>query len=115
MIDIGDPLWTQLQLVESPGPDGIVNIALVGELDLSVVHQFSSHLDQLRRGGVRVRLDLSELEFTDVSGVRALMRAAQYRCESGEQLLEIDHAITPAVRRVLDLVGAGPTLWPTTS
>src|SRR5437763_4899531 len=76
MTETDDPVWAQLQLVENRGADGILHIALVGELDLAVAAPLSSHFDQLGRGGTRARVDLSQLEFIDVSGVRALMRAA---------------------------------------
>jgi anti-anti-sigma factor len=113
MIEIGHSMWTQLQLVETCDTDGILHIALVGELDVAVADRVSSRLDQLKRGGTRARLDLSQLEFTDVSGVRTLMRAAQHRDRHGEQLFEIGHDLMPIVRRVIDLVGAAPILWPT--
>jgi anti-anti-sigma factor len=112
--EIEHVLWTHLQLVETCDADGILHVALVGELDLAVANRLFSHLDQLTRGGTRVRVDLSGLEFIDVSGVRALMRAAQRRCQHGEQLVEIGHEMTPIVRRLIDLLGAAPSLWPTT-
>jgi anti-anti-sigma regulatory factor len=62
---------------------------------------------------MRARVDLSRLEFIDVSGARALMRAAQHRSRRGERLLEIGREITPIVRRVIDLVGAASILRPT--
>lgn len=110
---MGEPAWAQFQLVESRDSDGILRIALVGELDLAVAGRLSSRLDQLADGWTRARLDLSQLEFMDLSGVRALMRAVQPRNQQREQLLEIGHDTTPIVRRVIDLVGAGPVLWPT--
>lgn len=113
MIEIDHPIWTQLQLVESRDPDGVLRIALVGELDLAVAGRLSSRLDQLADGWTRARLDLSRLEFMDLSGVRALMRAVQHRNQHREQLIEIGRDTTRIVRRVIDLVGAGPVLWPT--
>jgi anti-anti-sigma factor len=113
MTEIDDSELAQLQLVETRDADGILDVALVGELDLAVVDRLSRRLEQLSRGGTRARVDLSRLEFIDVSGVRALMRAAQHRCRHDEQLLEIGREITPIVRRVIDLVGAASILWPT--
>ena len=113
MTEIETPTWAQLQLVETRGADGILDLALVGELDLAVAAALSHRLDELGRGGTRARLDLSRLEFIDASGLRALTRAARRRCGSGEQLVEIGHEITPAVRHMIDLVGASPILWPT--
>src|SRR5437660_12475408 len=112
MIEIDQPIWTQLQLLESRDSDGILRIALVGELDLAVAGHLSSRLDQLADGWTRARLDLTRLEFMDVSGLRTLMRAVQHRNQHREQLLEICHDTTPIVRRLIDLVGAGPVLWP---
>ena len=113
VIEIDDSTWSQLELVESCDADGILRIAMVGELDLAVAAQLSSRLDQLMRDGTRARLDLSRLEFIDLRGVRTLMRAAQHRNQHGEEHLEIGHDTTLAVRRMFDLVGAGPLLWPT--
>lgn len=112
MIELDEPIWTQLQLVESRDSDGILRIALVGELDLAVAGRLSSRLDQLADGWTRARLDLSQLEFMDLSGVRTLMRAVQHRNQHREQLLEIGQDTTPIVRRLIDLVGAAPVLWP---
>src|SRR5581483_12016961 len=59
VIEIDDSTWRQLELVESCDADGILRIAMVGELDLAVAVQLSSRLDQLMRDGTPARLDLS--------------------------------------------------------
>ena len=101
-----------LEVMESRDPDGILRIALSGELDIAVAERLSTRLDQLSLNGARARVDLSRLVFIDLIGVRALIRAARHRGRHGEQLLEFGTATAPIVRRVIDLAGAAPILWP---
>lgn len=55
-----DSVWTRTcKLLETRDADGILNIALAGELDLVVADRLSSRLHQLTRERTRVRVDLS--------------------------------------------------------
>ena len=101
------------QVIESLDHDGTPRLALIGELDISGASRLSTRLDHYSRTGTRARVDLSGLVFMDLIGVRALMRAAHHRCEHDQQLLEFGTETAPIVRRVIDLVGAAPILWPT--
>lgn len=91
--------------------DGVVRLALFGELDLSVGEEFRHRLGELRRGGLDVRLDLSELEFIDSSGLRELIGAVSDSRRDGWRV-EVGTDVQWTVRRVIDLVGVGSYIWP---
>jgi anti-sigma B factor antagonist len=91
--------------------DGVVWLALFGELDLSVSDEFRHRLGELRRGGLDVRLDLSQLEFIDSSGLRELIGAVSESRRDGCRL-EVGTDVQGTVRRVIDLVGVGSYIWP---
>lgn len=75
------------QVIESHDADGCVRLALVGELDLAVADHLSARFDQLSKDAIRVRVDLSRLEFIDSSGIRTLVHAAQNGCYGGRPLV----------------------------
>jgi anti-anti-sigma factor len=91
--------------------DGVVRLALFGELDLSVSDEFRHRLGELRRGGLDVRLDLSQLDFIDSSGLRELIVAVSESRRDGWRL-EVGTDVPRTVRRVIDLVGVGSYIWP---
>jgi anti-anti-sigma factor len=64
--------------VESEERDGLVHVALRGELDLSTVAKVQEELDRLEadRPPVVV-LDLSRLSFLDSTGLRCVITAAE--------------------------------------
>ncbi len=101
-----------LQVSESRDGDGVLRIALEGQLDLVRVDEVASRLRQLRSERRRVRLDLSGVDFIDSSGVRMLVVAVRNGRWSGYRLLEVAPEVTPAVGKVLELLGLGPFLWP---
>ena len=88
--------------IESRETDGVIVIALSGEFDLAGVQKFESALAALESDAPGVLLvDLTELEFMDSSGLRALVMADQ-RARKAERRL----AIVPGplvVRRVFEI------------
>jgi anti-anti-sigma factor len=91
--------------------DGAVRMTLTGELDLSTIDGLRARLDEVRRAKRRVRLDLSELEFIDCSGIRPILDAlAQARREG--QSLEVDRSVSPIVGRLVSLGAIAGELWP---
>lgn len=100
------------QAMESRDTDGTVRMTLVGELDLAVANRLSARLEQLSRDRTRVRLDLSRLEFIDSTGIRTLVCATQNGCYDGGPLVEVDRDMPRVVRKVIDLIGVAPLLWP---
>lgn len=93
-------------------PDA-VRLALSGELDLAVADMLGDRLRMLRNEGYAVRLDLSELEFIDSSGLRELIIAVTESRSSGR--LEIDPQMAGPVRRTVELAGLDSHLWPESS
>jgi anti-anti-sigma factor len=81
---------------------GRVRVLLRGELDLAGVETMTETLRKLRVRGEAVVLDFDELEFIDMSGLRALLMAADEAAKDGSGF-----AVTrgsPPVRRLLALV-----------
>ena len=97
----GEPMYTDKQLVirHTVPPNGLT---LAGVLDIfnadAVAGSVATQLD----GEGDLHLDLSKVEFCDVSGIRALVAAA----ENGRRRL-VMHGLPPALHRVMMLVGWG--------
>jgi anti-anti-sigma factor len=96
---------------ESHDDDGAVRLTLVGELDIAVADAVQERLRQHRDSGRPVRLDLSELEFIDSSGVQVVVLGLKHARRDGHEL-EVDRRISPSVERMVELMGIGPHLWP---
>lgn len=103
---------TWFEMREGEDEDGVLRLSLTGELDLQGVERLTARIGQLRSAGVAVRLDLSQVEFIDSSGLNALISAAHAARSNGWQL-EVDRRVHPQVERVIELVGASPYIWPT--
>jgi anti-anti-sigma factor len=99
------------EIREKVDADGVVSLALVGELDIAVADRVEERLRQLREDDRRVRLDLSQLEFIDSSGVRAIVLGLKQARQGGHEL-EVDERISSTVRRMIDIMGIGSQLWP---
>ena len=91
--------------------DGAVRMTLVGELDLSTTEGLRARLDEVQRAKRRVRLDLSELEFIDCSGIRAILDAMAQARRDGAPL-EVDRSVSPIVGRIVSLGTIAADLWP---
>lgn len=90
---------------------GEVRLILSEELDLAVAQMLGDRLGMLRDEGHAVRLDLTELQFIDSSGLRELIAACS-EARSGGGRLDIDPQITEPVRRAVELAGLHSQLWP---
>jgi anti-anti-sigma factor len=102
-------------------PDGTLRIAqravgmvevieLGGELDLASAPAVAARVDALRANGrpARVVVDLSELEFCDSTGLRALIGAAtEIRAAGGRLVLSVGEG---NVARLLAITGAAEWL-----
>ena len=88
-----------------------VRLALTGELDLAVADMLGDRLWMLGNAGNAVRLDLSELEFIDSSGLRELIIAVSESRSNGWRI-EIDPRMTEQIRRTIELAGVRSCLWP---
>lgn len=91
--------------------DGTLRLMLIGELDVAAIDHLSTRLRELRKAGYPVRLDLSELQFIDSSGIQEVIRALSDARHDGWNL-GVDGPMTEQVARTVDLVGARDFLWP---
>ena len=82
--------------------DGRVRLRLQGELDLATAPMVAQRLRTLSRQRATVVLDLDELAFIDMSGLRMLLAAAENAARDG-WALTVTHG-SAAVRRLTDLV-----------
>jgi anti-anti-sigma factor len=99
------------EIRESVDNDGAVRLTLVGELDIAVADGVEERLRQLRADGRAGRLDLSQLDFIDSSGVRVIVLGLKHGRADGRSL-EVDRRVSPGVGRMIENMGIGPQLWP---
>ena len=82
--------------------DGLVHVALRGELDLSTVGKVQDELDRVERSKPPlVLLDLSKLTFLDSTGLRCVITASE-RARGDERRLVIVRG-PEAVQRVFSI------------
>jgi anti-anti-sigma factor len=88
--------------IDTRADDGVAVVALSGEFDLAGVERFDAELRRLEAEspGVLV-VDLTELQFMDSSGLRALVMA-DHRARRAQRRLAIVPG-PPAVRRVFEI------------
>lgn len=88
--------------VASEERDGLVQVSLRGELDLSTVGKVDDELQRWEgsQAGV-VLLDLSKLTFLDSTGLRCVVRADERAREDGRRLVVIKGP--EAVQRVFEI------------
>ena len=92
----------QLVATRTFRPDGL---RLVGSVDASNVEGLAEVLDtsfEPDGGEKKVHLDLTGLEFSDVSGIRALVTSAE-RAEGKYRI--VLHGLPPLMGRVMNVVG----------
>ena len=94
--------------------DGAVRLTLIGELDIAVADEVEERLREHRGPGRLVRLDLSQLEFIDSSGVRAIVLGLKHARQDGDEL-EVDRGVSATVERMIEIMGIAPHLWPSGS
>ena len=99
------------EIRESIDGDGAVRVALIGELDIAVADAVEQRLRQLRDDGRPARIDLSQLDFIDSSGVQTVVLGLRHARRSGQQL-EVDRRVSGAVERLIEMMGIGSQLWP---
>ncbi len=91
--------------------DGSLRLMLIGELDVAVIDHLSTRLRELRKGGYRVRLDLSRASVHRLERNPGDHPRGRRRRRDGWEL-EVDGPMTEQVARTVDLVGARAFLWP---
>jgi anti-anti-sigma factor len=98
------PEYVQVELDPTvPPAPGRATFIVSGELDMGNVDRLLRAVEPVAVRGAHLLLDLSQLEFMDCSGIRALTAILTAIGPDGRLLLRDP---TMAVRRVLELVGA---------
>ena len=98
-----------LSIVESDS-DGIRMLDVAGELELATAVQLCARVHAARGAGQRrLLVDLTQLEFCDSSGLRALIGAAEDVLASAGRIVIVP-PVDGAVARLFALIGAGELL-----
>ena len=88
--------------------DGVVVVALSGELDVSGSEEVIAALDgAAARAPQCLLVDLGQLRYMDSSGIHALLRAKERADEQGHRLAIVR---SPALERIIELTKVEPTL-----
>jgi anti-anti-sigma factor len=88
--------------------NGVMTVALSGELDLAGVAELQQAIEHARALGERLVVDLSDLEFIDSSGLRVLVGL-----HNAAETQGFDYSILPGppvVQRAFALCGLDRTL-----
>jgi anti-anti-sigma factor len=93
-------------ILESRDQGGL-RLSLRGELDFASTRVLDDRLTRLRAKKRAVRLDLSELEFIDSTGLHLLIRSLG-DARSNEWSLQIEPEVSPMVQRLFRLVRFDP-------
>jgi len=92
------------KLEREPAPDGVVLLAMAGEIDLATSGHFRESVEvALGAGSQAMVLDMAEVTFMDSTMLRELLRAHKDLDASGGRLVLA--AAQPAIRRLLELTG----------
>ena len=83
-------------------------VAVHGEFDLSAVDAVRRCIDEVRRSGRPLVIDLSATTFIDSAGVKVLLEAYQLQGRNDEAIVLRNPS--PAVRRIVDMTGVGRML-----
>ena len=101
----------RFEIRETVDRDGVLRVALIGKLDIAVADAVEQRLRQHREDGRSVRLDLSQLDFIDSSGVQTLVLGLKHARRSSHAL-EVDRHVSASVERLVGMMGIGSQLRP---
>jgi anti-sigma B factor antagonist len=99
------------QIREQRDDRDAVRLSLSGELDLAVAEQLRTRLQALARRHTSVVLDLSDLQFIDITGIHVLITHFNHAAQNGWEL-RVDPNLPSQARRVIELIGLDHILWP---
>ena len=92
-----------------PNKDALV-IRAIGDLDLASASAFETKVrEALASGVLAMLLDLSQVEFIDSTGLRALL-AAEQLARTNQCRFGIWRKVSPAVERAIDVAGLADRL-----
>lgn len=93
--------------IEISSENGVVRIAVSGELDVATAPQLDAALQKQPDVAARVVLDLSRVSFMDSTGLRVLLQAHDVAQARGRQLTIVP---SDSVTRVIRLTGLAQRL-----
>jgi anti-anti-sigma factor len=99
------------EMREAVDVDGAVRLTLLGGLDIVVANRLTARLQTLRAEGRAVRIDLSELEFIDCTGLEAIIDELTASRDIG-WILEVDRPVSAPVKRVITFMDVSSMFWP---
>jgi anti-sigma B factor antagonist len=99
-----------VHISSQPITDGLVVVAVIGEIDMATVDDFSHAVRNaiIQEGTTEVVLDFARVTFCDSSGF-AVLDSAYAECSSHEILLRLIN-VQPEVRRLLEILGMFDTI-----
>jgi anti-sigma B factor antagonist len=98
--DVANPAKL-LVLSDAAGPDGMIRLRLVGEVDIEEAQDLELRLTEIVSETGRCELDMSEITFFNSSGLRVLAEHWARAQEAGGSLVVRNPS--PLVRRVLEI------------
>jgi anti-anti-sigma factor len=97
------------EVTESALEDGVVRVAVKGELDIDTARQLQAHLDGMsNRDGQAMILDLGECLFLDSIGLSTILRTARDLQERGGSLKIV--CTRPNILRLFELTTVNQSL-----
>jgi anti-anti-sigma factor len=95
----------QFQISSEKGPDGVRVVRVVGEVDISHEEELRQALQRAGTQGSGIVVDLTECEFIDSSGVRALLLSRESQdTGAGHEPLAVA-ASSEQILRILSVMG----------
>jgi anti-sigma B factor antagonist len=96
----------QFEISSGKGPDGIQVVRVVGEVDIAHEEELRRELQQAEsQGSDGIVVDLTECEFIDSSGIRALLLSRESQgSEKGSEQLAVA-ASSEQILRILSVMG----------
>ena len=91
-----------LRITRTGPPPGL---ALAGEIDESTYSPLVATLDELTRGQQEVHVDLADVAYCDLAGLRAIVRLAGPAGEGGTARRVVLHHVPAQLRAVLEIIG----------
>jgi anti-anti-sigma factor len=101
-------------IAERDDPDGPRRLTLTGEVDMATAPELADRLRDLRDAQTAVRLDLSKLQFMDISGLHVLLGAVN-DAQTDAWNLEIAPEVPHQIARLIELTATRALLWPASS
>jgi anti-anti-sigma factor len=96
----------QFEIGSQPGPDGICVVKVVGEVDMSHENELRKELRRAAESDSRgILVDLTECEFIDSTGVRALLLSREALGTEGESVGVAVAASSEQILRILTVMG----------